>query len=96
MYNILKYEDEEFVMLAIREIRQVDAGSVTIKIPETFRKKKIEIILLPYPERASKERQTDKLMQFDQLVENARSRNLKIDSAIDIDAIMNEMNNGLC
>lgn len=83
-------------MLAIREIRQVDTDSVTIKIPETFRKKKIEIIQLPYPESESKDRQTDKLMQFDQLVENARHRNLKIDSAIDIDAIMNEMNNGLC
>ncbi|HLP46907.1 MAG TPA: hypothetical protein VK469_13215, partial [Candidatus Kapabacteria bacterium] len=63
-------------------------------IPETFRKRKIEIILLPYSEMASKDRPTDKLMQFDQLVENARSRNLKIDSSIDIDAIMNEMNNG--
>lgn len=83
-------------MLAIREIKQVDTDSVTIKIPESFRKKKIEIILLPYPERESQDRPTDKLMLFDQLVENAKSRNLKIDSGIDIDAIMNEMNNGLC
>ena len=39
---------------------------------------------------------TDKLMQFDQLVENAGKRNIKIDKSINIDDLMNEMNNGLC
>jgi hypothetical protein len=35
-------------------------------------------------------------MQFDQLVENAKTRNFKIDKNIDVDDLMNEMNNGLC
>ena len=83
-------------MLAIREIRQADRGTVTIKIPETFRKKKIEIIVLPYPDIISDDRQTVKLAQFDQLLENAKKRNLKIDKSVNIDALMNEMNNGLC
>lgn len=83
-------------MLAFREIRQVDSETVTVRIPEEFRKKKIEIIVLPYSDMISEDRQTDKLMKFDQLVENAKRRNFKIDKNIDIDDLMNEMNNGLC
>ncbi len=83
-------------MLAFREIRQVDSETVTVRIPEEFRKKKVEIIVLPYSDMISEDRKTDKLMKFDQLVENAKRRNFKIDKNIDIDNLMNEMNNGLC
>ena len=83
-------------MQAIREIRQVDSETITVKIPEYFRGKKVEIIVLPYSDIISEDRQEDKLMQFDQLVENAKTRNFKIDKNIDVDDLMNEMNNGLC
>ena len=75
-------------MQAIREIRQVDSETITVKIPEYFREKKVEIIVLPYSDIISEDRQADKLMQFDQLVENAKTRNFKIDKNIDIDDLM--------
>lgn len=83
-------------MLAIREIKKVDAETITIKIPKNFREKEVEIIILPYTDRSSEDRPTGKLKQFDQLVKNAKKRNIKIDKTINIDALMNEMNNGLC
>lgn len=83
-------------MQAIREIRQADSDTVTVRIPEEFREKKIEIIVLPYIDSVPENRRAERLMKFDQLVENAKKRNFKIDKAIDVDALMNEMNNGLC
>ena len=83
-------------MQAIREIRKVDADTVTVRIPEEFREKEIEIIILSYTDTTPKDQKADKLMQFDLLVENAKKRNLKINKNINIDDLMNEMNNGLC
>ncbi|UCH93093.1 MAG: hypothetical protein JSV88_22790 [Candidatus Aminicenantes bacterium] len=83
-------------MQAIREIITAGADTVTIRIPEEFREKQVEIIVLPYAGTLPNNLKTDKLKQFDQLVENAKKRNLKIDKNINIDDIMNEMNNGLC
>lgn len=83
-------------MQAIREIRRIDSGTITLKIPEEFREREVEVIVLPCAERDTKDQTHEKLMQFDRLVENARKRNIRIDKDIDIDAVMNEMNNGLC
>lgn len=83
-------------MQVIREIREVNAATITVKIPEAFREKKLEIIVQPYFDDKPDARQADKLVQFDQMVENARKRNIKIDEGIAVDALMNEMNNGLC
>ena len=82
-------------MQAIREIITADADTVTVSIPEEFREKQLEIIILPYPGTLPNNPKTDKLKQFDQLVENAKKRNLRIDKDINIDNLMNEMNNGL-
>ena len=83
-------------MQAIREIITADADTITVRIPEEFREKQVEIIVLPYQEISPRYPKTDKLKQFDQLVDNAKKRNLKIDKDINIDDLMNEMNNGLC
>lgn len=83
-------------MRAFREIRKVESDTVTVRIPREFREKQIEIIVLPYTDVIPDHQQTELLMEFDRMVENAEKRNLKIDKAIDIDELMNEMNNGLC
>jgi hypothetical protein len=83
-------------MQAVREIRKADFETITVRIPEEFRYKEVEIILLPFPGINSREKKTDNLAKFDHLVEEAKKRNITIDKHIDIDAIMNEMNNGLC
>lgn len=83
-------------MQAFREIRQVDSDTVTVRIPEEFREKQIEIIVLPYTDVIPDHQRTELLMEFDRMVDNARKRNIKIDKTIDIDELMNEMNNGLC
>jgi hypothetical protein len=87
---------KEFKMQAVREIIRADSETVTVKIPEEFRNKDVELILLPFPDIVSKNRKGDKLARFDRMVKNAKKRNLKIDPGIDIDALMGEMNNGLC
>jgi hypothetical protein len=51
---------------------------------------------LPFSDKTAKTRKSDKLAQFDRLVEKAKKRDITIDKNIDIDALMNEMNNGLC
>ena len=86
-------------MQAVREIRRVDSETVTVRIPKELRYKEVEIIVLPFSFKTvkmPKTRKPDKLAQFDRLVEKAKKRNITIDKSIDIDAIMNEMNNGLC
>jgi hypothetical protein len=83
-------------MQAIREIRQLDSETITLKIPGYFKEKKVEIIVLPYSDTTPENRQAEKLMQFDRLVKNAKKRNFKIDKTINVDELMNEMNNGLC
>jgi hypothetical protein len=83
-------------MQAIREIITAGSEAVTVRIPEEFKEKPVEIIILPYPGTLPNNPKTDKLKQFDQLVENAKKRNFKIDKNINIDDMMNEMNNGLC
>ncbi|MFC2145863.1 hypothetical protein ACFLRT_00715 [Acidobacteriota bacterium] len=82
-------------MQAVREIRRADSETVTVRILEEFRHIEVEIIVLPFSDITSKDQKDDKLAQFDRLVENAKKRNFRIDKSIDIDAIMNEMNNGL-
>jgi hypothetical protein len=83
-------------MQAIREIRQLDSETITLKIPGYFKEKKVEIIVLPYSDTTPENRQAEKLMQFDRLVKNAKKRNFKIDKTINVNELMNEMNNGLC
>ena len=83
-------------MPAIREIKKVDSDTITVKIPEEFRGKEVEIIVLPYSDKISEDNPVNKLKQFDQLIKNIKKRNIKIDKDINIDELMNEMNNGLC
>ena len=83
-------------MQAIREIRKVDSASITVRIPEEFREKEVEIIVLPYPGTVSEVGPVNKLKQFDRMIENVKKRNITIDKDINIDELMNEMNNGLC
>ena len=83
-------------MQAIRQIIKAGSETVTVKIPADFRNKDVEIILLPFSDAVSNDRKDEKLVQFDRLVKSAKKRNIKIDQRIDIDALMNEMNNGLC
>ncbi|MGD2086773.1 MAG: hypothetical protein PVH61_11370 [Candidatus Aminicenantes bacterium] len=37
-------------MEALREIREIDSDKLVIEIPESFRKRKVEIIVLPIDE----------------------------------------------
>ncbi|KAA0230618.1 hypothetical protein EDS67_06870 [candidate division KSB1 bacterium] len=37
-------------MIAIRQIQEVKAGAVTVKLPEDFSAKQVEIIILPVEE----------------------------------------------
>lgn len=83
-------------MQAIREIRRISSGTITLNIPEEFRERDVEIILLPITDEAPENRAGEKLEQFDQVVKNAKERNITIDKNIDIDELMAEMNNGLC
>jgi len=83
-------------MEAVREIRHADSNQLTVNIPDEFIEREVEIIVLPYSEKISHNHRTEELMRFDQLVENAKRRAIKIDKHIDIDNLMNEMNDGLC
>lgn len=83
-------------MLAIREIKKVDSDTITVRVPEEFKEKEVEIIVLPYSDKISGDKPVNKLKQFDRLIENIKKRNIKIDKDINIDELMNEMNNGLC
>ncbi len=93
---IWKLKREVYNMQAIREIRRIDSSTITLRIPEEFREREVEIIVFPCAEKDTGDRTQEKLMRFDRLVENARKRNIRIDKDVDIDAVMNEMNNGLC
>ncbi|MCK4766259.1 MAG: hypothetical protein KAW12_28955 [Candidatus Aminicenantes bacterium] len=78
-------------MLAIREIKKVESDTITVKVPEEFRKQDVEIIILPYTDIVPRDNRVDKLKQFDSLVKTAKKRDLKIDRNIDIDELMNKM-----
>lgn len=52
-------------MQAIREIREIDSDSVVIKIPEEFRKRKVEIIVLPIDDTI-----TEKRKRFSRFLKN--------------------------
>jgi len=49
-------------MQAIREVKNVKGKKITIDLPEGFRKGKVEVIILPYIERAVKKKNIENLL----------------------------------
>ena len=49
-------------MIAIREIQEVKSGTVTIDLPNNWRVKKVEIIILPIEERSNEEKSLSELL----------------------------------
>ena len=49
-------------MIAIREIQEVKSGSVTIDLPNTWRVKRVEIIILPVEETSNDDKSLSELL----------------------------------
>lgn len=49
-------------MQAIREVKNVKGRSITIDLPEGFRKGKVEVIVLPYIETTEKKKNVEDLL----------------------------------
>ena len=49
-------------MIALRQIHEVKSGAVTLTLPDNFRAKRVEIIILPLEETGNGERSLEDLL----------------------------------
>jgi hypothetical protein len=69
---IVKWKGDGGKMEAIREIREIDSDELVIKLPDEFKEKKVEIIILPLEEPTGKRKRFSRFLKHPIHIENFR------------------------